>query len=138
MFRRILVPTDLTERATKALDVAIQLRAPRGARITLLHVIETGGLSANQVKPLYRKLERRAQRMMATATARLPRTDVRVAQKIVYGDRAAEIVRFASAHDTDLIVLASHPLVRSAGVRDWGTISYKVGILAACPVLLVK
>ena len=56
----------------------------------------------------------------------------------MFGDRAEEIVRFATTHKIDLIVLASHRVKRSAGGRDWGTISYKVGSLARCPVLLVK
>jgi universal stress protein A len=47
-------------------------------------------------------------------------------------------VRFAIANEADLIVLASHRVNPSAVDRDWGTISYKVGILAQCPVLLVK
>jgi universal stress protein A len=61
-----------------------------------------------------------------------------VVQEIVYGDRAEEIVKFAAAHDIDLIVLASHRIDPSSTRREWGTISYKVGILAQCPVLLVK
>jgi nucleotide-binding universal stress UspA family protein len=57
---------------------------------------------------------------------------------VVYGRRAEGIVDFAAAHDVDLIVLASHRVDPSMANRDWGTISYKVGILAQCPVLLVK
>jgi nucleotide-binding universal stress UspA family protein len=57
---------------------------------------------------------------------------------IVRGRRAEEIVKYAAANEVDLIVLASHRVNPSAVDRDWGTISYKVGILAQCPVLLVK
>jgi nucleotide-binding universal stress UspA family protein len=88
-FRHILVPTDLTERTEKALQLASKLASSDRARITLLHVIET-------------------------------------------------IVSYATANGVDLIVLASHRVNPSMVNRDWGTISYKVGILAQCPVLLVK
>jgi universal stress protein A len=44
----------------------------------------------------------------------------------------------AKARRADLIVLASHPVNPAMLGRDWGTISYKVGILAQCAVLLVK
>jgi universal stress protein A len=47
-------------------------------------------------------------------------------------------VRTAAALRADLIVLPSHRVNPSMVGRDWGTISYKVGILAQCPVLLVK
>jgi universal stress protein A len=138
MFRRILVPTDLTERATKALDLALKLGAPT-ARVVLLHVIETvRGLEFDEAKPFYRKLEQKAQRSMTTAAGRLPKTHAEVVLEIVYGDRAEEIVKFAAAHNIDLIVLASHKVAPALKDRGWGTISYKVGILAQCPVLLVK
>ena len=139
MFPRILVPTDLTERVHKALDLALALSAPDGARVTLLHVIETfRGLEFDEMKPHYQRFEKKAQGIMAAARARLPKTRADVVQEVVYGDRAEEIVRFASAHQVDLIVLASHRVNPAVVGRDWGTISYKVGILAQCPVLLVK
>jgi universal stress protein A len=139
MFQRILVPTDLTERADKALGLALTLSATDNSRLTLLHVIETfRGLDFDEMKPYYQRFETKARGIMAAARARLPKTQAEVVQEIVYGDRAEEIVRFASAHQVDLIVLASHRVNPAAVGRDWGTISYKVGLLAQCPVLLVK
>jgi nucleotide-binding universal stress UspA family protein len=139
MFQRILVPTDLTERADKALDLALTLSAPDNSSVMLLHVIETfRGLDFEEMKPYYQKFEKKAQGILGAARARLPKASANVVQEIVYGDRAEEIVKFASAHQIDLIVLASHRVDPSLIGRDWGTISYKVGILAQCPVLLVK
>jgi universal stress protein A len=139
MFQRILVPTDLTERAKKALDLALTLSARGKSRVTLLHVIETfRGLEFEEMKPVYQKFEKKARDRMAAARARLPKTRTEVVEEIVYGDRAEEIVKFAANHRIDLIVLASHGVNPSAAGRDWGTISYKVGLLAQCPVLLVK
>jgi universal stress protein A len=138
-FQRILVPTDLTARAEKALDLAMTFCAPDRSRVILLHVIETfRGLEFDEMEPVYRKFEKKAREKMAAAMARLPPSRTEVLQEIVYGDRAEEIVKFASAHKIDLIVLASHRVNPSAIGRDWGTISYKVGLLAQCPVVLVK
>jgi Universal stress protein family len=110
-------------------DLALNLAAPAGARVVLLHVIETlRDLELDEGKPFYQKLEQKAQRIMTAATHRLPKTHAEVVQEIVYGDRAEEIVKFAAAHQTDLIVLASHRVTPSATNRDWGTISYKVGM----------
>jgi universal stress protein A len=107
------------------------------SRITLFHVIETvEGLQFGDLTDFYDRLERRARAEMT----RLARgaSAVRVEAVVVYGRRAEEIVKFATANDVDLIVLASHRVNPSRVNRDWGTISYKVGLLAQCPVLLVK
>jgi nucleotide-binding universal stress UspA family protein len=139
MFQRILVPTDLTERAAKALDLALELAADDQCHVTLLHVIETfRGLDFDEMTPVYQAFERKAKALMAAVVDHLPRTGTLLTQEIVYGDRSEEIVKFATSHKIDLIVLASHRINPVAVGRDWGTISYKVGLLAQCPVLLVK
>jgi hypothetical protein len=38
----------------------------------------------------------------------------------------------------DLILLRSHPVGTDAPNRGWATLSYRVAVLAPCPVLLVK
>jgi nucleotide-binding universal stress UspA family protein len=138
-FKRILVPTDLTNRTAKALDLAIALARADGSRVTLLHVVETvRGLEFDELRPFYRQLERRGREKMAALARRAGDSGGRIIQTVVYGARAEEIVKFATAHKVDLIVLASHRVKPYMVGRDWGTISYKVGILAQCPVLLVK
>ena len=49
-----------------------------------------------------------------------------------------KISRFADAQGVDLIALASHAVDPTKAGRGWGTLSYKIGMLAECPVLLVK
>jgi universal stress protein A len=138
-FHHILVPTDLTERTERALDLAVHLASHTGARVTLIHVIERiQGLSINELKPFYARLERKALKTMDAWQRRAREGEPAVATVVVQGARAEEIVTYAAANDVDLIVLASHRVNASLVNRDWGTISYKVGILAQCPVLLVK
>ena len=109
------------------------------SRITLVHVIETiEGMRFDELRPFYRRLEKKAQTAMTRLARRVVKGGAQVESAVVYGRRAEEIVNFAAAHDVDLIVLASHRVNPSRVNRDWGTISYKVGILAQCPVLLVK
>jgi universal stress protein A len=135
-FHHILVPTDLTERTGKALELASQLAA---GRVTLLHVVETiEGLPREELQPFYERLERKARKAMELLTQHARREAPAVARVVVLGRRAEEIVRYAAANEVDLIVLASHRVKPSRIDRDWGTMSYKVGILAQCPVLLVK
>ena len=138
-FRHILVPTDLTERTDKALQLARRLSSLDRTRITMVHIIETiEGLSFEDLRPFYRRMERKARTAMKLLAKRAPEGAVNATHAVACGRRAEEIVRFASANDVDLIVLASHRVNPSRVNRDWGTISYQVGILAQCPVLLVK
>ena len=48
------------------------------------------------------------------------------------------LVRFAEEQNVDLIVINSHKIEWDEPTQGLGTISYKVSILADCPVLLVK
>lgn len=138
-FHHLLVPTDLTERTEKALQVADTLAVSDKSRITLVHVIETiDGLPFDELKSFYERLEQKARTAMTRLARRVPNGRAQVESAVVYGRRAEEIVKYASAHDVDLVVLASHRVNPSMKNHDWGTISYKVGILALCPVLLVK
>ena len=137
-FRHIIVPTDLTDRTMRALELTFKL-AGSVSRVTLLHVVQTvPGLAFGDLRPAYEKLRDRAARKMATIVSRVTSPGIGVDIKIVYGPRAETIVRTAVAMRADLIVLPSHRVNPSMVGRDWGTISYKVGILAQCPVLLVK
>ena len=138
-FHHLLVPTDLTERTEKALQVADTLAVSDKSRITLVHVIETiDGLQFDELKSFYERLEQKARTAMTRLARSVPEGVAQVESAVVYGRRAEEIVKYASANDVDLVVLASHRVKPSMVNRDWGTISYKVGILAQCPVLLVK
>jgi len=58
--------------------------------------------------------------------------------EIIYGKRVKEIVRFATDKEIDLIILSSHKLDNIDAAEGWATISYRVGILSPCPVLMVK
>ena len=136
-FRHVLIPSDLTARAQPALDLVTTLALPAGSRITLLHVIETiDGLGARELKSFYARLAKKARTTLSTLAKRPTRTPIEVA--VVQGRRADTIVSFAAANGVDLIVLPSHRVNPSMVNRDWGSISYKVSILAQCPVLLVK
>ena len=138
MFKNILVPVDLSEENKAALSLAVQMAAPSQGTVTLLHVIETiAGAEFMEIKDFYVTLEKKAQSGMEGLLAGLPDA-TGVKTKIVFGNRVGEILKFAVERKCDLIVLASHRIRPEEPVSGWGTISYKVGILAQCPVLLVK
>ena len=136
MFKNILVPMDLSEKSTRALDIAVGLNSDRARRITVLHVIETiEGDDQEDFSGFYERLRVRAEKEMAEIVDRYQGDDWLIDHQIVFGKRVTEIVRFAYEHGMDLIVLGSHQIEPT---EDWATISYRVGILSHCPVLMVK
>ena len=139
MFRRILVPVDFTPRSRRAVAVAARLASDSGAETILLHVIERiGGDGQQALAGFYRKLERSARARLEDLLGVFQKRGLAARAEVVYGGRVNEILRFAEAGRADLVVMSSHKLPLRRGGENWGTISYKVGILSRCPVLLVK
>jgi nucleotide-binding universal stress UspA family protein len=139
MFRRILVPIDFSAKNRRAVRTAASLAVSAGAETTLLHVIEEIDTDApGQLRAFYARLERLAREKMAPLAAEFEKKGLPVRSQIVYGNRVAEIIRYAEKNGADLIVMSSHKLPLRTPADSWGTISYKVGILSRCPVLLVK
>lgn len=138
MFQRILVPVDLTQKNTHAVETARDLAAESGGTVTLLHVIETLDLPFEELEGFYARLEEKARRAMDEMAAPLQEAGLSFARRVSYGRRAEEIVDFAAEEDSDLIILSSHRIDLENPGSSWTTLSYKVAILAQCPVLLVK
>lgn len=140
MFTNILVPTDLTENSRKAVRIALDMASrEEGARITLLHVIEViDDTDESEFREFYDKLMKRAQEGMAWLTEPFKEDSEYFDQKILFGKRVREVVNFARENNVDLIIVSSHRIDKVDMTQGWATISYKVGILSHCPVLMVK
>jgi nucleotide-binding universal stress UspA family protein len=136
MFQDILIPVDFTPKNRRAIDAALQAGGPR-ARITLLHIVEKIRLpTTRDLKDFYQELMTDARLRMKRLAHTIRRRPVR--EEIYLGHRTDGIVRTARARKADLIVMNSHAVTPGRKGQDWGTISYKVAILAPCPILLVK
>ena len=139
MFKNILMPVDLTDRHQPALDIAVRLATQSAGAVTLLHVIEIiPGLGLREEREFYSRLERAARDHLAKLGRDLAAHQVPRREEVIFGERAHEIVRYAMETGVDLIVLSSHRIDLQDPDAAWGTVSYKVGILSQCPVLLVK
>ena len=139
MFRRILVPVDFTPRSLRAVRAAARVAATTRAKTTLLHVIERiDDGDSGAFESFYKKLESAAREKTKALLAPFAARKLSVRAEILYGKPVGEILRFAQANRIDLIVMSSHKLPLRHSGESWGTVSYKVGILSRCPVLLVK
>jgi nucleotide-binding universal stress UspA family protein len=139
MFQKILVPVDLTDVHQPALDIAARLAQESAGEVTLLHVIEViAEVWAGEDREFYDRLEQKARDHLARLGQYLGERTVPRREEVVFGSRAPDIVRYAVEAGIDLIVLKSHRIDLQNPSAGWGTVSYKVGILAQCPILLVK
>jgi nucleotide-binding universal stress UspA family protein len=139
VFRKILMPVDLTDRHQQALEIAARLASESAGEVTLLHVIEViSGIWPQEERAFYSRIEQAARDHLAKLGRDLEERHVPRREEVIFGNRAPEIVRYATEMGVDLIVLSSHRIDLQNPSAGWGTVSYKVGILSQCPVLLVK
>lgn len=139
MFKKILIPLDLTDRHDQAMKVATALARYEGGEVTLLHVIEMiPGLSREDEPTFYNRLERLASAHLERWAATLAGDKLRVRGQVVFGSRVQEVVSYAAREEADLIVLTSSRLEANNLLAGWGSLSYRIGLLCGCPVFLVK
>ena len=142
----VLVPTDFSEGSAEALDYARLLCRTFGARLHLLHVLETTGLvnviSANGYAAIIPDLfddivdSRRAQ-LEALLTSSERRHKGVTTSVVVAGSPAREIVKYAAAQKIDLIVVGTHG---RKGLPHFvlGSVAEAVVREAGCPVVTVR
>lgn len=137
MFQKILLPIDMSDRHQAALEAVARLAGWSGGEVILLHVIEViDGMPREE--PFYGRLERLARAHLVQLGERLSARGVPVRVDIVFGHRAREIVRHAREAGADLVVFTARPVDPANAGVGLGSLSYAVGIVAPCPVLLVK
>jgi nucleotide-binding universal stress UspA family protein len=139
MFTKIVLPVDLSDRHGPAVNLALDLTRPAGGEVVLLHVIETlVGVGLDEERPFYNRLEQAARKHLERLGSEFERRDIPWRAQVRYGRRAPQIARYAAEAGADLIVLTAprfDPLDPGGG---WGSLSWKIGFLSPCPVLLVK
>jgi nucleotide-binding universal stress UspA family protein len=129
--------TDLSPDSVRSLRAGLDLARPGGADVLLFHVVQRiPNLEDAEIERFYEVLSNtardRMQQIVAQATVG---TDVPVRVEVTIGRPASEILRVASERACDAIVLLHRADPEG---QMLGSISYKLGILAPCSVLLLK
>jgi len=134
----ILFPTDFSERAAAAFHVACALARDHGAALTVLHVREVPTVAFAEfgaVPPP--TLPSRAEVMEKLKEFEPPDGSVHVEYLIADGVPAEEIVRTATDHHCDMIVMGTHGRT-GLGRLMMGSVAEEVVRKAPCPVLTLK
>jgi nucleotide-binding universal stress UspA family protein len=139
LFRKILLPADLSERNAPAVELAAKLASSKGAIVHLLHVIELiPGFTLEEESEFYGRLEKAAHEHLAGLKKVVEKAGVACEAEVVYGPRARTILEVARRIEVDLIVIQSHRVEPEVSKTEFSTLSYQIGVFASCPVLLVK
>ena len=142
----VLVPTDFSEGSAEALEYARTLCRRFGARLHLLHVLETTGLvnviSANGYAAIIPDLfndiiAERRENLERLLTQDERQSGRAIATVTPLGSPAREIVRYAADQHSDLIVIATHGRTGLPHVL-LGSVAEAVVRQASCPVITVR
>jgi universal stress protein A len=137
--KRILVPIDYSECATKALRYAIPLAQQHGATIDLLHVISSpaygyGEYGTIALEPAPVPGSKKA--LQKLAETEIP-AEVPFTTEVRTGAAHLEISQFAQSEAADLIVISTHGYTGLKHVL-LGSVAEHVVRHAPCPVLVVR
>lgn len=139
MFKRLLLPLDLTDKHTKAVATAVELAAHSQGSVILLHVIELiPGLPREEDPAFYDRLVQTAQAHLDNIGPAFADMDIPCQAVIAFGNRVEETARCAAQNQCDLIVLTAPTFDPMNPAAGWGSLSFKISVLASAPVLLVK
>ena len=145
LIRKIILATDFSEASQNAVRYAVWMAKSLQAELKLLHVFEPSGWvvpSPYYFTPGFEQwvdasLEKTRQKGKESLEELAESLDMQVETIFAEGGTGKEIVRIATEHRVDLLILGTH------GYTGWnhltiGSIAEFVVRHAACPVLTVK
>lgn len=140
--KRLLSPTDFSDAAKHALLYAVDFAKTYGAELHLLHVVEPvmypaemfGQVGLVDVEAV---VEKAGGEELSQWSETLVPKEIKCVPSIAHGKAFTEILDYATKHEIDLIVIATH----GHGALDHfllGSTTEKVVRKAPCPVLTVR
>jgi len=149
--KQILVPTDGSKFARKALLHAIKIAKSFGSRIHVITVVDTADFPPGMLLALLKKdkrLEESIAEFMVAAKTQVRRdllAEVAICKSrgvdatydIISGKPVEMILKFARGRKIDLIVIGSQGLHGMNKLKVLGSVSRKVSELAPCAVMIV-
>jgi len=137
MYDTILVPTDGSDPANRAVEHALEIAEQFGATVHAMYVVDTdryGEPALSSAEIVLQELEEDGRDLVADIAERADGHDVAVETRVCHGAPHEEIVAYADEVDADLVILGyqghSH---RMEG--HMGSVADRVAHAAGRPVL---
>jgi nucleotide-binding universal stress UspA family protein len=139
MYKKILLPVDLTDKHHAAVNAAAEFARQTGGSVTLLHVIELiPGLPREEDQAFYDKLEKAAVKHLDKIGKTLAAQQINWRPVVVFGHRLEETLRELASQKQDLVIVTSPIFDPTNAAVGWSSMSFKITVLAPAPVLVVK
>lgn len=138
MYKNILVPVDLTDKNSAAVEEALRMARRGNATITLLHVIETLDLPFEEIEDFYKQLAAKARRKLRQLGKEASGRGPELRYETTYGRRARAILDHIVDHEIDLVVITSHRVEPDDPPSSWMTLSHQIALLASCSVMMLR
>jgi nucleotide-binding universal stress UspA family protein len=135
--RKILHPTDFSDRSQAAFEMASALARDYAAELVVVHVDRPMPIFAPDGIAVAGPTEEPYEARVKLAEIRPTDPRVTVTHHLLEGDPAEQILKAARAVAADLIVLGTHGTTGLARLL-MGSVAESVVRKAACPVLTVK
>ncbi len=131
MFNKIMIPTDGSEVAQKAEDIAIELAKKFNAVVIAVHVIDEKLIYPLDV------LEEEGENILSNVKKKCQKLGVKVDEVLVFGNPAHDMKKIASKTGADLVVIGSHG---KSGIEKllMGSVAETTLKTVDVPILLVK
>ncbi len=146
--KTILVPTDFSDQANNALDLAVQIAKRCNAKIHVVNVIEgirdfsfdtmgEGSSAMGEEAFIIKKLIEQVKQRLAELTSKEDFNGVSIETEVEMGSAYESISKVIARHDADLLVMGTRGM---SGLDEVliGSNTEKVVRYAKCPVITVK
>ena len=135
--RKILHPTDFSDRSRAAFEMAGALARDYAAELVIVHVAAPAPIFAPDGIAVAGPTEEPYEPRVKLAAVRPDDPRVKFSHHLVEGDAADQILKVARAEGVDLIVLGTHGHTGVARLL-MGSVAESVLRKAPCPVLTVR
>ncbi len=141
--KKIMVPVDFSGNSQKILQSAVMLAGKFQARLSVVFVVQSfddySGFFVPHIpiSQFEEEMLQAAQRKMTAFVAENLTAAVPYDAKVLQGDVANEILRYAEEAKIDLIVMGTHGYKGLEKVL-FGSVAEKVVKMASCPVLTIN
>lgn len=139
MFEQILVPTDGSAVAGRAMETALALATAYDSALHTLYVVDIGNLPSDEDSDAWLiegALEADGERVLGEARDRADRAGIHVESAIRHGHPSKAIRQYVRDNEIDLVVLGTHGH-RGLDRFLLGSVAERVVRTAAVPVLTV-
>ena len=137
MYRNILIPTDGSEGAERAIDRGLELAETYGATVHALYVVQPVHTAEYTGDQILNALRAEGERATAAVADRGKEREIPVETDVRTGTPHREILEYADEHDADLVVMGTHG---RTGLDRYllGSVTEKIVRLSPVPVLTVS